>query len=78
MKIFLKKEIYFEVEIDDGTDRALVSHAMEEIIDPAFEELVRKIKFSKDELKKIDQNIGKKVQIQVIPKSDFVARLNVK
>lgn len=78
MKIFFKKEIYFEVEIEDGSDRSLVSSALEELIDPSFEELVRKIKFHKEEISSLNQRIGKQVSISVLPKSEFLNRLNVK
>jgi len=78
MKVFFKKELYFEVEIEDGTDRSLISNAMEEIVDPAFEELVRKIKFKKEEINSFNQNMGKKVTIRVLPKSEFLRTLNVK
>lgn len=78
MKIFFKKELYFEIEVEDGTDRSLISSAMEELIDPSFEELVRKIKFNKSEISALNHSIGKSVTITVLPKSEFLKRLNPK
>lgn len=78
MKIFLKKEVYFEVTIADGSNRTLISKAFEDVIDPAFEKLVRKIKFDKKEIEAVQGKSGIDVSVRVLPKSEFLSLLNSK
>jgi len=78
MKIFLKKEVYFEIEIEDGTDRSLVSKAFTNVIDPAFDKLIRKIKFDKTEIENVQGDCGTRVKVRILPKSEFLKFLNSK
>ena len=78
MDIFLKKELYFRISIEDGSDRRLVVDSFNKTIEPAFEEFIRKIEFNKKEVDALYELTNKRVGLQILPKKDFVKLTNSK
>ena len=78
MDIFLKKELYFRISIEDGSDRQLVVDSFNKTIEPAFEEFIRKTKFDKKEVDALYELTNKRVELQILPKRDFVKLTNSK
>jgi hypothetical protein len=78
MKVFLKKELYFEIIVEDGTDRNVVTDAINRTVDPAFNEFVRKLTLSQAEVGALSKLIGHDVTVRAIPRSDYLTQLNPK
>jgi hypothetical protein len=77
MKFYLKKEIYFEVEIENGSDRALVTKSFDEIVDPAFNKLIEKIRFAKTEINALRKLTGYNVDCRALSKPTFMKMTNI-
>lgn len=78
MKFFLRKELYFEIDVENGSDRAVVTRAFDEVVEPAFRDLIQKIRFSKTEIDSIRKLTGQDINVRALSKRDFLQMTNQK
>jgi len=72
MRFYLRKEVYFEIEIENVADRAIATKALNEVVEPAFNSLIEKIRIDKEERDTLKKLLGQNVNIRLLSKVDFL------
>lgn len=72
MRFYLRKEVYFEIEIENSSDRAVATSAFNDVIEPSFNNLIQKIRFEKTEQDAIRKFLGQNVNVRMLSKVDFL------
>jgi hypothetical protein len=72
MIIYLKETLYFRIDVQDGTDRKQVTEEFSNLIQPQFEQILSKIKFSKEDKKHFEALTGNTVDLSILSKRQFL------
>ena len=71
MKVILKHQFYFELEVQDGSDRNLIAQSFEKELRPQFDQLLSKIKFDDSDRASLYKLTGLDVKIRILSNDQF-------
>lgn len=71
MKVILKHQFYFELEVKDGSDRNLIAQSFEKELRPQFDQLLSKIKFDDSDRASLYKLTGLDVKIRILSNDQF-------
>jgi hypothetical protein len=72
MKYYFRSDVYFEIDLEEENDRQPAQKVFHEILEPVFEEFISKIKLTKEVKQSIKELSGKKLNVALLSKKQFV------
>lgn len=71
-----KQEVYIVVNFENSSDKALVTKAVRESLEPEFEKLIKKIKVSSEDRLTFKKLTGFNADIRVVPKRTYIENIS--
>lgn len=75
MKLYLKETCYFEVSIPDGNSNEHVTTVFKRDVEPLWEALLEKVRFSKQEQNHLNEIFGD-INIRILSEKQFLRIAN--
>lgn len=72
MKITFKLPAYVELDIQDGSDRQMVTEVYDRTIKALWEDFITKVKLTQAEQKILDKTLGHETKVRFLSKPSFV------
>lgn len=76
MEISFKQELYIVVQFEDVADRAIITTAVREAIEPEFERIIKKIKLENSDKKAFKKLSGITADIRFVPKREYLEQVS--
>lgn len=75
MEFLIKENIYFQIQIPDGTNRQLVSAEFRKEIVPMFRSIVKSIVIDPEDLTSIRKIAGNSADIRILTETEALKRM---